>query len=111
MRPQLLRRDERRETPRFLAIIEQAAGQAEAILKDVLYIGELDAGQLHKQPTDLAAYLDAQLAAHRLTAETRGVRLDLKVPSHGVTANLNPNKFGRVITFLRQEKMLENVFE
>jgi two-component system sensor histidine kinase VicK len=59
---QLLRREEGHQTPRFLVIIEQAAIQAEAILKDVLYIGELDAVELHKQPLDFVAYLDAQLA-------------------------------------------------
>jgi two-component system sensor histidine kinase VicK len=97
---QLLRRDEGSQTPQFLAIIEQAAGQAEAILKDVLYIGELDAVQLHKQPLDFAAYLDAQLAAHRLAAQAKGVVLELEVPPHVVTANLNPNKFGRVVNNL-----------
>jgi two-component system sensor histidine kinase VicK len=93
----LLRRDEGSQTPKYLAIIEQAASQAEAILKDVLYIGELDAGQLLKQPTDFGAYLGAQLAAHQLAAQTKGVSLTLDVPAHVVMANLNPNKFGRVV--------------
>jgi two-component system sensor histidine kinase VicK len=96
MAVELLRRDEG-ETPRFLAIIEEAAGQAEAILKDVLYIGELDAVALPKQPIDLAAYLDAQLSVHRLAAQAKGVALELVVPPHEVRANLNPNKFGRVV--------------
>lgn len=97
---QLLRRDQGGETPKFLAIIEQAAGQAEAILKDVLYIGQLDAEALHKQPLDFAAYLDAQLAVHRLAAHAQGVALDLEVPPHAVPVNLNPNKFGRVVNNL-----------
>jgi two-component system sensor histidine kinase VicK len=97
---QLLRREEGHQTPRFLAIIEQAAIQAEAILKDVLYIGELDAVELHKQPLDFVAYLDAQLAPHRLAAQAKGVALELEVPPHGVMANLNPNKFGRVVNNL-----------
>jgi two-component system sensor histidine kinase VicK len=97
---QLLRRDQDGETPRFLAIIEQAAIQAEAILKDVLYIGQLDAVELHKQPLDFAAYLDAQLAPHRLAAQVKGVALELEVPSHDVMVNLNPNKFGRVVNNL-----------
>jgi two-component system sensor histidine kinase VicK len=97
---ELLRRDAGSEGPRFLAIIEQAAGQAEAILKDVLYIGALDAEQLHKQPLDLAAYLDVQLAPHRLAAHAKGVALELDVPPHAVPAKLNPNKFGRVVNNL-----------
>lgn len=96
----LLRRDEGGETPRFLAIIEQAAAQAEAILQDVLYIGALDAEQLHKQSLDLAAYLNVQLAPHRLAAQAKGVALELDVPPHAVPAHLNPNKFGRVVNNL-----------
>jgi two-component system sensor histidine kinase VicK len=94
---ELLRHDEGHEAPKFLTIVEKAAEQAEAILKDVLYIGQLDAGQLPKPPTDLAAYLDAQLAAHRLAAQVKGVALELDVPPHRVAVNLNPNKFGRVV--------------
>jgi two-component system sensor histidine kinase VicK len=97
---ELLRRDQGGDTPKFLTIIEQAAGQAEAILQDVLYIGQLEAGQLHKQPVDFGAYLDAQLAAHRLAAHAKGVTLELEVPPHGVQVNLNPNKFGRVVNNL-----------
>jgi two-component system sensor histidine kinase VicK len=97
---ELLRRDEGGETPKFLAIIEQAAVQAEAILKDVLYIGELDAVALPKQLLDFATYLDAQLAAHRLAAHAKGVALDLEVPPHAVNVYLNPNKFGRVVNNL-----------
>jgi two-component system sensor histidine kinase VicK len=96
----LLQHEPDRATPQFLTVIAHAADQAQAILKDVLYIGELDAGQLHKQPTDLAAYLEAQLAGHRLAAEAKGVVLELQVPPHRVTVNLNPNKFGRVVNNL-----------
>lgn len=97
----LLRRDPGgSQTPKLLDLIEQSASQAEAILQDVLYIGELDAVQLLKQPVDFATYLDAQLAAHRLAAQAKGVVLVLEVPSHPVRANLNPNKFGRVVNNL-----------
>jgi two-component system sensor histidine kinase VicK len=94
---ELLRRDPNSETLKLLAIIEQATVQAEAILQDVLYIGKLDAGQLLKQPLDFSAYLDAQLATHRLAAQAKGVTLELDVPSVAVQANLNPNKFGRAL--------------
>jgi two-component system sensor histidine kinase VicK len=97
---ELLRGEAGREVPKFLAIIEQAAAQAEAILQDVVYIGALDAEQLHKQPLDLAAYLDVQLAPHRLAAHAKGVALALDVPPHAVPAKLNPNKFGRVVNNL-----------
>jgi two-component system sensor histidine kinase VicK len=93
----LLRHDKDVETPKLLTIIEQAVAQAEAILKDVLYIGSLDATQLHKQPTDLNTYLDMQLATHRLAAQAKGIALVLELPPQPVQANLNPGKFGRVV--------------
>jgi two-component system sensor histidine kinase VicK len=94
---ELLRHDQGPETPKFLTLIEKAAAQAEAILQDVLYIGELDAVQLLRQPIDLAAYLGAQLAAHQLAAQAQGVALVLELPAQEMHANLNPNKFGRVV--------------
>ncbi|MBO2010734.1 PAS domain-containing sensor histidine kinase [Hymenobacter negativus] len=94
---ELLRREQVGEEAQYLAIIEQAAVQAEAILKDVLYLGQLDAGQLRKQSLDFSAYLDAHLDTHRLVARAKGVTLVLEVPSHAVQANLNPHNFGRVV--------------
>jgi two-component system sensor histidine kinase VicK len=93
----LLRKDQGPQAPKFLAIIEQAVDQAYTILKDVLYIGSLDAAQLHKQPTNLNTYLDAQLAGHRLAAQAKGIALVLELPPQPVQASLNPDKFGRVV--------------
>ncbi|MDU0372120.1 ATP-binding protein [Hymenobacter endophyticus] len=94
---ELLRREQAGETSTYLAIIEQAAAQAEAIVKDVLYLGQLDEGQLHKQLLDFSAYLDAYLDTHRLAAQAKEVSLVLELPSQVVWANLDPNKFGRVV--------------
>ena len=94
---ELLRRGPADEAAPYVAIIEQATTQAEAILKDVLYLGHLDAGKLRMQPLDFAAYLDAHLEAHRLAACAKGVALMLEVPAHAVPANLNPHNFGRVV--------------
>ncbi|TDN39408.1 PAS domain-containing sensor histidine kinase [Hymenobacter sp. UV11] len=99
----LLRRDAdnpKPETPKLLALIEQACAEANALVKDVLYLGELDATQLKKEPTNLNAFLEAQLTVHRLTAHTKGLDLVLELPPQVVTANLNPNKFSRVVANL-----------
>jgi two-component system sensor histidine kinase VicK len=93
----LLRQNQGAQLPKFLSIIDQAAVQALAILQDVLYIGALDATQLPKQPTELNAYLDTQLAAHRLAAQVKGIALVLELPPEPVQVNLNLNKFSRVI--------------
>jgi two-component system sensor histidine kinase VicK len=93
----LLRQSQGAELPKFLSIIDQAATQAHAILQDVLYIGALDAAQLPKQPTDLHTYLDTQLAAHRLAAQAKEIALVLELPPAPLKANLNLNKFSRVV--------------
>jgi two-component system sensor histidine kinase VicK len=63
----------------------------------VLYIGQLDAAHLVKQPTDLQAYLTAQLANHRLAAQAKGIALELDLPPQAIHANLHPSKFGRAL--------------
>lgn len=93
----LLRQNRDAELPKFLGIIDQAATQALAILQDVLYIGALDAAQLPKQPTDLHTYLDTQLAAHRFAAQAKEIALVLELPPVPLQANLNLNKFSRVV--------------
>jgi two-component system sensor histidine kinase VicK len=93
----LLRQGEQAKMPQLLTIIEQAVAQAEVILKDVLYIGALDATQLAKQPTDLNSYLDMQVATHRLAAQAKGIELVLELPPQPVQANIHPGKFGRVV--------------
>ncbi|GAB3637791.1 hypothetical protein GCM10027422_33810 [Hymenobacter arcticus] len=100
---ELLRRDgagQASEAPKFLALVERACAEANALLKDVLYVGELDATRLKKEPTNLNAFLDAQLTLHRVAAQEKGIDLVLEVPPHAVTAPLNPNKFSRVVVNL-----------
>lgn len=88
------------ETPRFLAMIQQCCDEANALLQDLLYLGELDATQLKKEPTNLNAFLDAQLSMHRLVAQEKGITLTLEMPAHIVTTQLNANKLSRVVVNL-----------
>ncbi|MFD2788075.1 PAS domain-containing sensor histidine kinase [Hymenobacter rubripertinctus] len=88
------------ETPQFLQLIEQSCNEANALLKDVLYLGGLDATRLKKEPINLNAFLDAQLTVHRLAAQEKGIALALELPPHVVTVHLNPNKFSRVVVNL-----------
>ncbi|GAA3953666.1 PAS domain-containing sensor histidine kinase [Hymenobacter algoricola] len=99
----LLRRaatSEEPEASKFLQLIEQSCNEAGALLQDVLYLGELDATQLKKEPTNFNAFLDTQLTVHRLAAQEKGIDLVLELPPHTLTAQLNPNKFSRVVTNL-----------
>jgi len=81
----------------YLALIQNACAHATTLLEDVLYVGDLDANELHKQPTDLHAYLPVRLKLHQLTAAKKGVTLALDLPAEGLFAPLHPDKFGRVL--------------
>ncbi|MDJ0366527.1 PAS domain-containing sensor histidine kinase [Hymenobacter sp. H14-R3] len=103
MLTELLRRDvgnPEPETPKLLALIEQACAEANALVKDVLYLGALDATQLKKESTNLNAFLEAQLTVHHLTAQAKGLALALELPPQMITAHLDPNKFSRVVANL-----------
>jgi two-component system sensor histidine kinase VicK len=81
----------------YLALIQGACAHATTLLEDVLYVGDLEANTLHKQPTDLHAYLSGRLELHQLAAATKGVTLALDLPAEGFFAPLHPEKFGRVL--------------
>ncbi|MGI4874278.1 MAG: PAS domain-containing sensor histidine kinase [Janthinobacterium lividum] len=81
----------------YLGLIQAACAHAHSLLEDVLYIGDLDQHGLEKRPTELNAYLTAQLALHRLAAQEKGLTLALDLPAELLYARLHPNKFGRVL--------------
>jgi two-component system sensor histidine kinase VicK len=84
----------------YLALIQHACAHATTLLEDVLYVGDLDATELHKQPTDLHTYLPTRLELHQLAATKKGVTLALDLPAEGLFAPLHPDKFGRVLNNL-----------
>ena len=85
------------DTARYLALIRRACAEADKLLKDVLFLGSLDANHLKKQPTNLNDFLDQRLEAHRLVAHDKGIALVLNLPGQVVQANLNADVFGRVV--------------
>lgn len=85
------------EATRYLALIRQACAEVDKLLKDVLFLGSLDAAHLKKQSTDLNAFLEKRLAAHQLVAHDKGIALVLHLPPQPVHANLNADTFGRVV--------------
>ncbi len=84
-------------TGQYLALIQRACEDIHVLLKDLLYLGELDAARLQKERTDLGAFLEAQLVVHRLAAQEKGIALAVEVPPASVQANLNRAYFGRVV--------------
>ncbi|KUG09020.1 PAS domain-containing sensor histidine kinase [Solirubrum puertoriconensis] len=85
------------ETRAFLAMIQRSCTEANTLLKDVLFLGELDAKRLEKQPTDLNAFLDARLLVYHVVAQQKGVELTLALPDRVIQAAIHPDKFSRVL--------------
>ena len=81
----------------YLALVRQACADADRLLRDVLFLGSLDARHLPKEPTNLTALLAARLAPHRLAAEAKGLALAQHLPPQPVHAQHNPDAIGRVI--------------
>ncbi|MGI4734444.1 MAG: PAS domain-containing sensor histidine kinase [Janthinobacterium lividum] len=88
------------ETARLVQLIKEACAQANTLLQDVLYLGELEATKLEKYRLDCNDFLDTQLAVHRLDAQQRGIELALEVPAQVLHASFNPDKLKRVVTNL-----------
>ena len=89
--------DDAQDTAHYLALIRRACADANKLLQDVLFLGSLDARHLKKQPTDLNALLESQLAAHQLAAHKKNLVLVLDLPPQAVHANLHADAFGRVV--------------
>ena len=85
------------EMVHYLALIQSSCAHAHTLLQDVLYVGDLDQHGLQKRPTNLNAYLTAQLDLHRLVAQQKGIALALDLPPEAVQVRLHPEKFGRVL--------------
>jgi len=89
--------DDAADTAKYLSLMRQACADANKLLRDVLFLGSLDANHLKKQSTDLGTLLAARLAAHRLAAQDKGLTLTLDRPAHPLLANLHVDIFGRVV--------------
>jgi len=85
------------EMVHYLDLIQASCGHAHTLLEDVLYVGDLDENGLQKSPTDLPAYLTAQVSLHRLAAQQKGIALVLDLPPEPIKVGLHPEKFGRVL--------------
>jgi len=85
------------DTLHYLTLIRQACAEASKLLRDVLFLGRIEAAHLQKWPTDLNAFLVHRLEPHRLLAREKGLTLTLELPAQVVQANLNSDIFGRAV--------------
>ncbi|GAA4054872.1 hypothetical protein GCM10022409_47500 [Hymenobacter glaciei] len=87
----------RQDVEALLGLVEQACEKANALLRDVLFLGQLESTRLTKHRTNLGAFLDKRLAVFRLSAQEKGIHLRLKLPKPLIHANIHADKFGRIL--------------
>ena len=87
----------RQDVEELLGLVEQACGKANALLRDVLFLGQLEATRLKKHRTNLGAFLDKRMAVFRLAAQEKGIHLRLELPKTPIHTNIHADKFGRIL--------------
>ncbi|GAA4054142.1 hypothetical protein GCM10022409_46480 [Hymenobacter glaciei] len=87
----------RQDVEELLGMVEQACGQADALLRDVLFLGQLEATRSKKHRTNLGAFLDKRMALFRLSAQDKGIHLRLELPKTPIHADIHADKFGRIL--------------
>lgn len=81
----------------FLTLIDEACADANALLRDVLYLGQLESTRLEKHHTDLGAFLDERMKVFKVAAQAKDIALALDQPPAPVYAAIHPEKFGRIL--------------
>jgi two-component system sensor histidine kinase VicK len=78
-------------------LIDRSCAEAGLLLKDVLYLGQLEATKLETHRTDLGAFLEERLQVFRVSATEKDVALELDLPREPLYANIHADKFGRIL--------------
>ncbi|TYZ07861.1 PAS domain S-box protein [Hymenobacter lutimineralis] len=97
--------DAQHNVHKLLSLIEQACTEAEVLLKDVLYLGQLEATKLETHQTNLGAFLTERLLVFRVVAQDKGITLELDLPQVPLMANIHADKFGRILDNLLTNAM------
>ncbi|GAC1376495.1 MAG: hypothetical protein NVS3B25_23590 [Hymenobacter sp.] len=87
----------RQDLQQLLTLVDQACGTAQALLRDVLFLGQLEATKLKKHRTNLGAFMDKRLAVFRVSSQAKGIHLRLELPKAPIYANIHADKFGRIL--------------
>ena len=81
----------------LLTLVERSCTEAGVLLKDVLFLGQLEAGRLEKHRTNLGAFLSERLIVFRVAAQEKDIELVLALPEEPIYANIHADKFGRIL--------------
>jgi two-component system sensor histidine kinase VicK len=87
----------RQDVQKLLALATQECTNAYALLKDVLYLGQLEASRLQTHRTDLNAFLHERLEVFRVAASEKAIALVLDLPPEKVHVAIHRDKFGRIL--------------
>jgi two-component system sensor histidine kinase VicK len=83
----------------YIAMIEEACEKAYRIIEDLLLVGELESSDyaLPTQTTDLNTFLQSQVALFGVTAQQKGVTIQVQLPAEPVFAPVHAQKLARVV--------------
>ena len=90
----------RQDVEHLLTLVDQACSTANAQLRDVLFLGQLEATRLKKHRTNLGALLDKRPAVFRLSAQEKGIHLRMESPKTPIHTSIHANNFGRILNNL-----------
>ncbi len=85
------------DVQKLLSLAAQSCGNANALIRDVLYLGQLESTRLEKHRTDLSAFLRERLEVFRILAQEKQIELELHLPPQAVHVAIHRDKFGRIL--------------
>ena len=88
---------DRQDIKKLIDFADQACSKANALLRDVLFLGQLEATRTKKHRTNLGSFLEKRMAVFRLSAQEKGIQLRLELPKTPVHSNIHADKFGRIL--------------
>ncbi|WP_062544851.1 PAS domain-containing sensor histidine kinase [Rufibacter tibetensis] len=94
--------EEKKESLTFIGLISETCKKAFAIIKDLLFIGDMNPNAYFEK-TELNGFFQTELAALGVDAKKKGVEVSFSYPELPVYANINQEKFSRVM-----ENLLSN---
>jgi two-component system sensor histidine kinase VicK len=88
------------DVEKLLGVVSQSCTTANALIRDVLYLGELESTQFEKQRIDFGAFLHERLEVFRISAQEKQIALELHLPDKAVHVAIHRERFGRILANL-----------
>jgi two-component system sensor histidine kinase VicK len=88
--------EKKHENLSYINLISDTCGNADAIIKDLLLIGEFKSSQAF-EITNLKIFIESMLPMLMVEAEKKGIQIRFHHPNLPVYASINEEKFARVL--------------